>query len=230
MKDMFHPTSALVFYSSRSGSREYYVEHYDMDSKGNPINAHPLTVRESQRLAKSLSLAREEKEPSLRTDGILNSNVLFLDAINSKVIWYTRAMQRSLLFSEKLEMPNGIANVPPMLWVATRRNLYVFALCKGRRPTLRTKLYHAPFFNVYESGNVCLGNVDVKIAQTASLEEFTGAWEGYFFNSYFSHLMSSHNPVRGNCVSLWKSLVAKSKPFPMEVLKESTVELKDLIR
>lgn len=100
MKDMFHPTSALVFYSSRSGSREYFVEHYDMDSNGNPINAHPLTVRESQRLAKSLSLAREEKEPSLRTDGILSPSVLFLDAINSKVIWYTRAMQRSLLFSE----------------------------------------------------------------------------------------------------------------------------------
>ncbi|OJX54884.1 MAG: PRTRC system protein B [Flavobacterium sp. 38-13] len=230
IQDLYHPTSALVFYSSTGSSTGGYVEHYDMDRNGNPINAHPLTVREAELLAKSLTLTKQDKEPSLRTETILNPNILFLDAVNVKVIWYTKKMRRDMLFTEQLGLKNGTANVPPMLWVATRQSLSVYALPNNRRPTTKTKLCYAPFFNVYESGNVCLGNVDVQIARTASLEEFTKAWEGYFFNSYFSHLMSSYNPVKGNCVSLWKSLLQKEKNFPMEVLKESNVKLNSLLK
>lgn len=74
-----------------------------------------------------------------------------------------------------------------------------------------------------------MGTVDVQIRQTASLEEFTTAWESYFFNSYFSHLMEDYNPVNGNCVSLWEQLIATGEPFPKSVLRKSEVTLKDLI-
>ncbi len=227
---LYHPTSALVFFRSTESKSDGYVEYFDMDGNGNPINAHPLTLSEAEKLRKSLNLAKDEKEPVLKSDGILNSNVVFLDAVNARVLWHTKATQKHLYFTDKLELPNGIANVPPMLWVASRTSLYVFALQSNRRPTLKTKLYDAPFFNVYKEGNVCLGTVDVQIGRTASLEEFTRSWEGYFFNSYFSHLMGGHNPIKGNCVSLWKNLVGSGKPFPMEVLKQSTVNLKNLLK
>jgi hypothetical protein len=47
-------------------------------------------------------------------------------------------------------------------------------------------------------------------------------WEDYFFNSYFSHLMNEHNPINGNCVNLWKSLINTEKQFPKETLKKQT--------
>ena len=174
--------------------------------------------------------AKEEKEPLLKPQGVLSNQVLYFDPNGNKVVWFTKATQRELYFIESLGIPKGKANVPPMLWVANRNGLAVFALPNRRRPTINTKLYNAPFFNVYEDGNVCMGTVDVRIKKTASLEEFINKWEGFFFNSYFSHLMHGHNPINGNCVSLWENLIATGDAFPMEVLTENNLTLKDILR
>lgn len=42
---LYHPKSALVFYETKGSNTDVYVEHFDMDKNGNPINAHPLTVK-----------------------------------------------------------------------------------------------------------------------------------------------------------------------------------------
>jgi PRTRC genetic system protein B len=226
---LYHPKNALVFYANK-GNGETYTEYFDMDRKGNLINAHPLTVRETNHLAKSLKVT-EEKTAFLRPQGIMGTHILQIDPVhNGVVIWYTKATTREMYFAEKLEIPHGKAGVPAMLWVANRNKLYVFALKSKTRPTANTPLYHAPFFNVYSDGAVCMGTVDVTIKSTASLEEFTKAWENYFFNSYFSHLMPDHNPVKGNCVSLWKKLLKNAEPFPKELLLKSNRNLKNLLR
>lgn len=227
---LYHPKSALVFYQTAETNADTYVEYFDMDSKGTPINAHPLTVREANQLAKALKTAKEEKEPCLKIDGILGNHILHLDPQKGIAIWFTKAMQRKLHFTENLGIPNGIANVPAMLWAAGRNSLYVFALASNRRPTARATLYNAPFFNVYENGNVCMGTVNVHIKKTASLEKFISTWEGYFFNSYFSHLMQNYHPINGNCVSLWEHLIATGETFPKEILKKSNTTLKDLLQ
>lgn len=227
---LYHPKSALVFYQTKGMNSATYVEHFDVDKNGNPINAHPLTVREANQLAKALKTAKEEKEPCLKSVGIISNTILHINAIDNKVIWFTKAMQRELCFTENLGIPKGIANVPPMLWITNKNSLSVFALGSNRRPTEYTKLYNAPFFNVYENGNVCMGTVDIQIKKIALLEEFTIAWENYFFNSYFSHLMPDYNPIKGNCVTLWESLTNTEKAFPKEVLKKSNQTLKNLLR
>lgn len=227
---LYHPKSALVFYKTKGTNSDNYVEYFDMDKKGNPINAHPLTLREANQLAKALKTAKEQKEPCLKSEGIMGNTILHLDPIKSKVIWFTKSMQRELSFTENLGISNGIANVPPMLWIANKTSLAVFALGTNRRPTETTKLYNAPFFNVYENGNVCMGTVDVQIKKIVFLEEFTSTWEDYFFNSHFSHLMPDYNPIQGNCVTLWESLVNTDKVFPKEILKKSTQTLKNLLR
>jgi PRTRC genetic system protein B len=117
-----------------------------------------------------------------------------------------------------------------LLWYATKQELTLFALAANRRPCEGTPLYHAPFFNVNQNGTVCMGTVDVNIKKSSSLEEFIAAWENYFFNSYFSHLMHNHNPVNGNCVSLWKNLIETGKPFPKAMLKKNSRTLKNIVR
>jgi PRTRC genetic system protein B len=226
---LYHPKSALVFYQTKGMNSATYVEHFDIDKNGNPINAHPLTVREANQLAKTLKTTKEQKEPCLKSVGIMSNSILHIDSSNNKVIWFTKAMQRELYFTENLGIAKGIANVPPMLWIANKNSLSVFALGSNRRPKENTKLYNAPFFNVYENGNVCMGTVDIQIKKIALLEEFTIAWENYFFNSYFSHLMPDYNPIKENCVTLWESLINTDKVFPKEVLKKSTKTLKHLL-
>ena len=218
----------MVFYQTDERNKDTYVEYFDMDKNGNPINAHPLTEREAKVLAKSLNLTTK-KQDFLKPQGILSTHILYLNpSENGFVIWYTKAGKRQLYFSENLEIPSGKAEVPAMLWLATQRNVKIFALSSNRRPTEKTSLFYAPFFNVYENGNVCMGTVNIDIQNSTSVEEFMEKWEDYFFNSYFSHLMNEHNPITGNCVNLWKNLIDTEKPFPKEVLKSANRTLKNL--
>lgn len=228
---LYHPKSALVFYETKGADTDMYVEHFDMDKNGNPINAHPLTVREANVLAKSLQTDEEKSKAFLRPKGILPTNILHINpSEKGTTLWYTKAQQRQLYFVNGLGIPNGKAQVPPMLWFASKNSLSVFALASDRRPTEKTPLHYAPFFNIYEDGKVCMGTVNIDIKNSASVEEFIQAWESYFFNSYFSHLMGNHNPIKENCVTVWKDLVNTAKPFPKEVLKKNNKTLKNLLR
>ena len=230
---LYHPTTALVFYQNDERNKDTYVEYFDINKNGNPINAHPFTEREAKELIKALTIntQKEKSQDLLKPKGILPTHILQINpSENGSVLWFTKSMKRQLYFTENLEIPNGTAEVPAMLWLANKRSLKIFALSSNRRPTEKTELFYAPFFNVYENGNVCMGTVDVNFQNSTSLEEFTEKWENYFFNSYFSHLMNEHNPIKGNCVSLWKSLINTEKQFPKEALKQANRTLKNLLK
>lgn len=228
---LYIPKSALVFYETKAIQSDMYVEHFDMDKYGNPINAHPLTVKEASVLAKALHTDEEKSKAFLKPKGILPTSILHINpSEKGTVTWYTKAQQRQMYFVNGLGIANGKAQVPPMVWSANKNNLSVFALFSGRRPTEKTPLYYAPFFNIYENGSVCMGTVNIDIQNSASVEEFIYAWESYFFNSYFSHLLGNYNPIKGNCVNLWKDLIDTDKSFPKEVLKPNNSTLKNLLR
>lgn len=230
---LYHPITALVFYQNDERTQDTYVGHFDIDKNGNPINANPLTEREAKELVKALTIntQKEKSQDFLKSKGILPTNILQINpSENGVVLWFTKSMKRQLYFTENLEISNGTAEIPAMLWLATQRRLKIFSLPNNRRPTEKTPLFYAPFFNVYEDGNVCMGTVDVNFQNSTSLEEFTEKWENYFFNSYFSNLMNEHNPIKGNCVSLWKSLINTEKQFPKEALKQANRTLKNLLK
>ena len=226
---LYHPKSALVFYEKKGTETDMYVEHFDMDSNGTPINAHPLTVKEANVLAKALKTDEEKSRAFLKPKGILPTNILHINpSEKGTVLWYTKAQQRQMYFVDSLNISNGKAQVPPMLWFANKNSLSVFALANDRRPTEKTPLHYAPFFNIYEKGNVCMGTVSIDIKNSASVEEFIRAWEHYFFNSYFSHSLCE-NLTKTNIVNLWKDLISTDKPFPKEVLKKNNKTLKNLL-
>ncbi|CAN1534136.1 PRTRC_B, PRTRC system protein B [Flavobacteriaceae bacterium] len=226
---LYHPKSALVFYEAKTADNDVYVEHFDMDKNGYPINAHPLTEREAKALAKALQIEKDKDKGFLKSNGILPTNILHINTDKGAVLWYTKSQRRQLYFVSGLVIPSGMAFVPPMIWYANKNSLSVFALTSDRRPTEKTLLYFSPFFNIYEDGKVCMGTVNIDIKNSASIEEFTTAWENYFFNSYFSHLLGNRSPIKGNCVNLWKDLIQTRKPFPKEVLKKNNKTLKNLL-
>lgn len=227
---LYHPLSALVIYQTKGHGNSTYVEHFDMDKNGNPINAHPLTEREAKVLARALHTEKDKNTAFLKPKGIIPTSILHINpSENATVLWYTKAQKTKMYFTKSLGISNGTAQVPALLWFANKRSLTIYALASNRRPSEKTVLYHAPFFNVYDSGNVCMGTVDVNIKKSASVEEFIQAWEAYFFNSYFSHLVNEHNPINGNCVNLWKDLINTDRVFPKDVLKKANKTLKNLV-
>ncbi len=147
---LYFPKSALVFYETNSTEKETYVEHFDMDKDGNPINAHPLTVKEANVLAKCLQTDEEKNTAFLKSKGILPTNVLHINPNLDKgtVLWYTKAQQRQLYFVDGLDIPNGMAQVPAMLWLASKSSLTVFALWQTTEDPPRKHLCITPHFSI----------------------------------------------------------------------------------
>ena len=227
---LYHPAAAIVVFKPEDSDTDLYLEHYDMDENGYPVNPRPLTVKEAQGLSKALDTRKEAAKAFLKPKGLLPSNILHINpAENGSVIWYTKSHERKLHFTESLGLPPQELPLPALVWAADKSRLYVFALKGKGKPHIKTPLYNAPFFNLYRNGNVCMGSVDVRISQSATLEDFTAAWEGYFFGSNFSHLIDGHNPVAGNLISLYQSLSGKGT-FPVEELVPTAKQLKHLLR
>ncbi len=227
---LYHPLKAIIIYKHATDANQHYVEAYDMDSNGYPINAHPLSVRESAALAKKLDSAAERRKGFLKPEGLLPTNVLYFDnGRDGYAIWYTPAQRVPLLFSKDLEIPCGKAAVPSLLWKATRDSLFVYALKDGEQIDLDTDLYQAPFFNLHYDGRVCMGTVDTRIPADCSLNAFISRWQQYFFNSYFSHLLQNRSPVKSNVIQLWQSLVNSRRKFPVKELLPLKCTIKNLI-
>jgi PRTRC genetic system protein B len=227
---LYRPVSSLVIYKSIGTNKDVYVEHFDIDVSGLPINARPLTEREAAALAGALNTKKGKEKRILETGRHFSFKCIVYQQWQRRIsIVLYQSPKVKMFFTEHLEIPTGIAEGAPMLWYASKSSLTVFALASGKRPTEKTKLYHAPFFNVYENGNVCMGTVDVRIKNSASLEELTSAWENYFFNSNFSHLMNKHNPIKGSMANFWKEQVKTGKPFPKKVLVMAAKTIKNLL-
>jgi len=226
--DFYLPEKALVIFKSQTESK-FYIESYDMDDEGCPINAHPLSVQEANSLALVLDSSSDLQQGFLMSKGILPNNVLYINSNNNGyAIWHTPAMRADLFFNNFLPIPDGVASVPPLLWKASKKGLHIWSLAKNTKPVVSTPLFNAPFFNIDASGQVCMGSVDIKISPSTTLEDFMEKWQCYFFNSRFSHLIADA-PTKHNIVQLWQGLMNADKPFPMKTLKKTKFSLKNIL-
>lgn len=230
-EDLFSPYKGILIYLNKTkGDNPGYFESFDFSEEGRPMNFHPLTDKESMDLRDALYPAHSQSG-FLRINGLIPKYVLRADTgHHGFAVWYTGARKVPLFFKDNLDIPSGCAHVPPLLWKADREQLWLFALKDGKRPTLTTKLNKAPFFNIHGDGQVCMGDIVVKISEDCSLNLFMDTWQRYFFGSYFSHLIGNVSPVTCNIVQLWKGLITNGGKFPMDVLKESSITIKNLLR
>lgn len=227
---LYLPLKAFVIFEKKSDDKAIYIESYDFDKNGFPINAHPLSLKESTALANALATSEMLKHSFLKPTGLLPKNLLYLNPEkDGYAIWYTEAQKVKLYFVESLGIPNGLASIPPLIWKASKKKLSVYAINSTTNINEQSQLLHAPFFNIYKNGEVCMGTVAVKIKLDCSLEEFITQWQNYFFNSYFSHLIMEKSPVKGNLIQLWQKLIKNQKDFPTKCLIKNGLTLKDLL-
>jgi PRTRC genetic system protein B len=227
---LYNPVKAFVVYQKNTLDKNVYIESYDMDKNGCPINAHPLSLRESTGLANALDTSDELKRNFSKPSGLLPKNVVYINPDHDGyAIWHTPIQKVNLFFVDSLGITNGKASVPPLLWKASKNTLYIYAMDTDAKIKEQTPLFHAPFFNLYADGKVCMGTVSVTITADCPLEAFIHQWEQYFFNSYFSHLIGDTSPVKGNIIQLWQTLVTDGNPFPMKSLLKNGLTIKNLL-
>ena len=236
--EQYLPVKALLIYRSvEQESDNYerqpaniYVESYDIGKQGNPINAHPLSVKEMMALSELLQATQELKNNFLQCKGVLPTKLIYVNTQNNGyAVWHTPPQEVSLFFTDSLGIPSGKAKIPAMLWKATKESVQVFAIKGKAKPTAKTPLYYAPFFNLSQDGRVCMGTVNINIDRQTCLEDFMAQWESYFFNSYFTHTLGNHRHCKTGIVELWTAQ-ATGRDFPQDELIKNGKTLKDLIR
>lgn len=232
-KNVHLPVRGVIVRQLATNDNDLYAETFDVGPDGRPINMHPITQLEAKRLSQALYRPETKKPKSfLRSEGFLPANVLHVDPMDKgQAIWYTPPQLRPLFFLDSLGLPSGKANVPGMIWQASRHRLNVWTVKGTDRPDANTKLFVAPFFNVGgSSGSVCIGSARPEIAATASLEAFITAWENMFFNSYFSHANFAEL-ARQNIIQIWHDLLADNRMmFPEECLMPTKFTLQKLLK
>ncbi|SDP15743.1 PRTRC system protein B [Mucilaginibacter sp. OK268] len=237
--EQYLPVKALLIYQSaeqESENYEYkpteiYVESYDIGKHGNPINAHPLSLKEMSTLSELLQSTQEWQHNYLQCKGVIPSNLIYVNSqTNGYAVWYTTPQEVNLFFSDALGIPSGKAKIPALLWKAAKERLEVFALKGKNKPNADTPLYYAPLFNLSQNGSVCMGTVNVQIDRQTYLEQLMTQWESYFFNSYFTHTLGNHRHSKGNLIQLWQGQIGTGRDFPQDELIKSGKTLKDIIR
>jgi PRTRC genetic system protein B len=117
---------------------------------------------------------------------------------------------------------------PALVFMVTRRELFIRALERDERPTGKTSLMTAPYWNCDAAGRVCLGSM--RVPDETTVASIAG-WQASFFRSQFTH---ANGAVRltsypGGFISFWKSLKDSQLPFPTEFLTDTKETLQQFV-
>lgn len=145
------------------------------------------------------------------------------------IVWHTKPGRRQMWFEaqastlpkkadrDKLKAVNGeTLPQPGLIFVAGRTNhdFRVFAVDGAARPTPKTKLFRAPYWNISETGHLCHGSTPFPPHISA---ENTAAFEAAFFKSRFTHPTGTGPAAKLDQPNLWTKL-RRARSFPTSLL------------
>lgn len=235
LSKQYQPKQALIIYekgnSQEWGSTPYYLEHHkinvDQQGKARLSEGKPLTKSCLKQLGRAI-VDNEKSKTYLKSKGIFSENLLYFhqEEKSYTLTWYQPPSRQKMMFTKKLQIPSGEANVPALIFAVKENRLKVYATKKFKRPNHQTKLYKAPFHNTDDAANVCLGGAEKPSIELKYIEDIMKAWENIFWFTKFSE--QHGRPVKGEINELWRKLINTDKPFPKSYLLPSKLKLNQL--
>ena len=229
----YHAMTAILIYRS--------VSHYHCGNDSAFASVHRIEREgETARLAEGRPVSREALQEALAMlDPEANVPIELLDERilfqrGEFTLWYSPPQRRTVFFqvnADRGQMPDHAQMpVPPLVWAVGgqgRERWSVFALAEAKRPTLDTRLYQAPFFNVWSDGAICVGSTSLPIR---SAGHNPAAWEDAFFASAFTHPNTPDLFAEGrSAVSTTRDLLHLDA-FPVDWLRPTESTVLTLIR
>ena len=205
--------AALVFYGS--GSELLYAESFKLGNGtgvGRPVKQETIRA-----LVKNFKFKSEFEKP-FYCDGIIPENIMQFN--DSVLMWYSEPKMVTLKHTNDKVRKLGDLPTPYLLFRYENGTLRVWAT--KRKPKKGTKLYHAPFWNVNNSGGVCMGTANISFSVIG--KEVTTATfdiESKFFGSKFTH---HHNCYKDIYKNIYKGLKGKES-FDLNLLKPTNISL-----
>lgn len=222
----FSPKMVLTIYADSESEygRKYYLEQRDVVKVNGKVALTAGTPVSEDVLEKVAKSYIKKTAADVKQEGWMPEHLLFGSNKNGKtvVMWYRPAMVRNLNFSNSvIKTQKTTAKVPALLFLVISNKLYIYALMTNSRPDHKTKLYKAPFFNIYSDGNVCLGTADVG-TKSSSFEGEADRFERGFFLAEQNGGQSQSN-CKTRLSRLWPQLLRTGAAFPSKAeLKPQT--------
>lgn len=201
---------ALLVYTD--GRRSFVTMHDPVEANGAAPTLGPgrlISTAFLRELSKQLGA-------SVSAD-ILPENVLVRTA--EVTVWWRRASVETLFYNpakdaqhaKDLKTLNGTrVAIPPLVFRATKQQLWVRSLARNERPKADSHLFAAPFYNVSAKGGVCLGSM--RRPHGRGLDTLA-QWERSFFESEFTHILpgvtASRHPK--GLIAMWLAIAATTK-------------------
>ncbi|NEX60110.1 PRTRC system protein B [Noviherbaspirillum galbum] len=176
----FRAQKAFIIYSDgAAGRRAFVTSHPIVETEKGPILAEGVRATEDAVRDVIKSLAETIVNPLCLLDPHI------LAASDEVTIWWVPSGHRRIAFDTKeIGKRAAITPQPALLFAVTRKGWFVHALKTDERPTAKTKLYVAPYFNVWSQGKICTGST--VMPQTAANMD-PNVWTTAFFASAFTH-------------------------------------------
>ena len=189
--------SKVKHYSTSNGVRPSYaiVLYQEMESGRKPYvcaTKHTVNKNNSLSLGQVISPNQIANLFSSLTNGdnktpyqCIPENVIFDSP--ASVIWYKKRFVHPMWFRVGKKLECLLVEWTPLLFFANKsnRSLYVFSLSSNSRPTMSTRLYHAPLMNIDETGYLCQGSA--KLPHEISLLNLNKC-EETLISSQFTHI------------------------------------------
>lgn len=218
----YKPTAQLVVYTNDNKS---YIEHHDIFTSNNKqylSEGKPLTKKA---LKNMLDLVlTSDKSIFATVDKLLPENVLSYDPRpgKTKLVWYEKSGIKLLhgIYKKPVKV-----KLPAFVFVLNDDVLSIYAMKTGtKRPDLKTVLFHSPLPNVYQEGNVCMGNVK-KPNRTIEIADLIMEWQKAFWGSEFTNHLWDDSVDRQ-----LKQAIRTRVQFPNKLLKPTKKTLNTLLK
>lgn len=192
------PVMSLIVYHSESSS--YVEEHAIRELQDNKFTFGPGKPARVKLLGKLLEEIKGIDKSKYEFKNFIPSNVVRFNLKDQSLnlMWLFKKSVRELTFSETNQIQNKRKIIPNLIFQIKNGELYVYAYKLDRG--LKTKIYYAPFHNIYNDGKVCMGNAKIDW-NISDLEELIIHIEKMFFNSKFTHL--NHSNFKNNINVIW---------------------------
>lgn len=228
LASQFTAVCALLVYHKKgheNSSDHYYLELRKINKKGEFLAGQPLDTSTTNELADALKLLAKP-DRAMYMKSMIPETLLGMDCAEKKLIFWTKPHAQFMYFDESLRIPDGIINVPGLVFNCSQNQMIVYAF-KGDSFKIGDPLFRAPFHNIAKGGNVCLGSAKVRKPSDPTVQNYMNYYLSLFWNSKFSHLYNTVVVLKkGNINSVYKSLSGTDLPFPVDDL----VPVKNIIK
>ncbi|MFJ9531230.1 PRTRC system protein B [Herbaspirillum sp. NPDC101396] len=196
--------AAFLFYRSQDGRSVYASQHPIVFSPENPHA--PVLGPGRAPSKKAIAALGASVAAATAFSGFVPAGMLYTGP--NAMAWWCPPLLRHMWFKTSdaiIGEAHASISQPGLVFIAAHGDVHVFAVTGAERPVPDTKLFKAPYFNVWEGGKVCAGNVNFPKTTDASAID---AYERAFFGSRFTHPNDKKLVKwKGGSVHMWKHLL-----------------------